>query len=109
MKKLFIMLFMMLSVVNSQEPTEIIPYRLVPSQDIGYGCWLDLEIVALPYGVVKGSKEEERIYEAIVKKETGENGFGFLMINNKQYVLMKIQVPEPFELQLSRDWDEEFE
>ena len=109
MKKLFIMLFMMLSVVNSQEPTEIIPYRLVPSQDIGYGCWLDLEIVALPYGVQKGSKEEERIYEAIVKKETGENGFGFLMINDKQYVLMKIQVPEPFELQLSRDWNEEFE
>ena len=109
MKKLFIMLFMMLSVVNSQEPTEIIPYRLVPSQDIGYGCWLDLEIVALPMGIKKGSKEEEKIYQAIVKKEIGENGFGFLTINNKQYVLMKIQVPEPFELQLSRDWNEEFE
>ena len=98
----------LLTIMFSQEPTEIIPYRLVPSQDIGYGCWLDLEIVAMPNGVKKGSISEQKIYEAIVKKEMGENGFSFLMINNKQYVLMKIQVPEPFELQLSRDWDEEF-
>ena len=98
----------LLTIMFSQEPNEIIPYRLVPSQDIGYGCWLDLEIVAMPNGVKKGSISEQKIYEAIVKKEMGENGFSFLMINNKQYVLMKIQVPEPFELQLSRDWDEEF-
>ena len=107
MKKLFIMLFMMLSVVNSQEPTEIIGYRLVPSMNPDYGCWLDLEIVSLPIGVKSGSMEEVKIYEAIVKKETGEEGFQFLTINDKQYLLMKIQVPEPFELQLSRDWNEE--
>ena len=104
----FVVGISLLTIMFSQEPTEIIPYRLVPSQDLGYGCWLDLEIVALPIGVVKGSDEENKILEAIVKKEIGENGFGFLTINNKQYVLMKIQVPEPFELQLSRDWNEEF-
>tara|TARA_A100001201_G_scaffold98685_1_gene85023 strand:+ start:1817 stop:2185 length:369 start_codon:yes stop_codon:yes gene_type:complete len=90
----------LLTIMFSQEPTEIIPYRLVPSQDIGYGCWLDLEIVAMPIGVEKGSDDEKKIYEAIVKKEMGENGFSFLTINNKQYVLMKIQVPEPFELEI---------
>jgi len=103
----FVVGISLLTIMFSQEPTEIIPYRLVPSQDIGYGCWLDLEIVALPIGVVKGSDEENKILEAIVKKEIGENGFQFLTINNKQYVLMKIQVPEPFELQLSRDWDDD--
>jgi len=104
----FVVGISLLTIMFSQEPTEIIPYRLVPSQDIGYGCWLDLEIVALPLGVVKGSDEENKILEATVKKEIGENGFGFLTINNKQYVLMKNQVPETFELRLSRDWNEEF-
>jgi hypothetical protein len=111
MKKLLIMLFIMLGMVYAQQPTEVIPYRLVPSQNPNYGCWLDLEIIALPYGVMRGSDAETKILDAIVLKEIGHvdgEGFGFLMINNKQYQLMKIQIPEPFELQLSRDWDEEF-
>ena len=96
----FVVGISLLTIMFSQEPTEIIPYRLVPSQDIGYGCWLDLEIVALPFGIEKNSKEEEKILEAIVKKETGDNGFEFIQINNKQYVLMKIQIPEPFNLEV---------
>lgn len=102
MKKLFIMLLMIFSISELKgQPTEIIPYRLVPSQDIGYGCWLDLEVVSLPYGVKSGSVEEEKIYRAIVKKEVGEIGFNdvFVVINNKSYVLLKIQVPETFDIE----------
>ena len=100
MKKLFIMLLMIFSISELKgQPTEIIPYRLVPSTHPDYGCWLDLEIVALPNGVNGGSVEEVKIYEAIVKKEIGENGFEFLQINNKQYVLIKIQVPETFDIE----------
>jgi len=112
MKKLLIMLFIMLGMVYAQQPTEVIPYRLVPSQNPNYGCWLDLEIIALPFGVMRGSDAETKILDAIVLKEIGHvDGegccVGFLTINDKQYQLMKIQIPEPFELQLSRDWDDE--
>ena len=102
MKKLFIMLLMIFSVSELKgQPTEIIPYRLVPSTHPDYGCWLDLEIVALPNGVNGGSVEEVKIYEAIVKKEVGEIGFNdvFVVINNKSYVLLKIQVPETFDIE----------
>ena len=72
MKKLFIMLLMIFSISELKgQPTEIIPYRLVPSTHPDYGCWLDLEVVSLPYGVEKGSIEETKIYEAIVKKKLG--------------------------------------
>ena len=64
MKKLFIMLLMIFSISELKgQPTEIIPYRLVPSTHPDYGCWFDLEIVALPNGVKLGSVEEEKIYE----------------------------------------------
>ena len=102
MKKLFIMLLMIFSVSELKgQPTEIIPYRLVPSTHPDYGCWLDLEVVSLPYGVKKGSDVETKIYEAIVKKETGEIGYNdtFVVINNKSYVLLKIQVPETFDIE----------
>ena len=102
MKKLFIMLLMIFSISELKgQPTEIIPYRLVPSAHPDYGCWFDLEIVALPNGVKLGSFEEEKIYRAIVKKEVGEIGFNdvFVVINNKSYVLLKIQVPETFDIE----------
>jgi hypothetical protein len=100
--KLLLML-LFVGVLHSQiHQTEIIPYRLVPSQAEGYGCWLDLEVIALPKGVEIGSDEEERIYRAIVKKEMGEIGWNeqYIMLNNKQYVLVKIQVPSPYGLEV---------
>ena len=100
--KLLLML-LFVGVLHSQiHQTEIIPYRLVPSTAAGYGCWLDLEVIALPKGVEIGSDEEERIYRAIVKKEMGEIGWNeqYIMLNNKQYVLVKIQVPSPYDLEI---------
>jgi hypothetical protein len=111
----FIVGISLLSVMFSQEPTEIIGYRVVPSMNSSYGCWMDLEIVSLPNGVERGSDEEEKIYQFIVKKEIGEIGWNqqYLILNNEQYVLVKIQVPTPFNIELnrelSRDWDEDLE
>tara|TARA_Y100000004_G_scaffold92360_1_gene103537 strand:- start:312 stop:761 length:450 start_codon:yes stop_codon:yes gene_type:complete len=78
--------------------TEIIPYRLVPSQDPGYGCWLEIELIGLPESIVKNEELVESLYRLVVQKETGEIGFNQdeFKWNNRNFVLVKIQVPSPY-------------
>ena len=47
-KKILVMFLFIMCFVRGQHQTEIIPYRLVPSQDIGYGCWLEIEFIGMP-------------------------------------------------------------
>ena len=78
--------------------TEIIPYRLVPSMDIGYGCWLEIEFI----GLVEKMRNDEELMDAlnrlVVMKETGEIGFHEedFKWNGVTYILVKIQVPSPY-------------
>lgn len=78
--------------------TEIIPYRLVPSQDIGYGCWLEIEFIGMPLTMRSDEELMDALYRLVVSKETGEIGFHEkdFKWNNKTYVLVKIQVPSPY-------------
>ena len=78
--------------------TEIIPYRLVPSQDEGYGCWLEIEFIGLPQSMLNDEELLDALNRLVVSKETGEIGFHErdFTRGGKQYVLVKIQVPSPY-------------
>ncbi len=81
--------------------TEIIPYRLVPSQNPMYGCWLEIELIGLPESILKNEELKETLYRLVVKKETGEIGFNQdeFRWNNRNFVLVKIQVPSPYSVE----------
>ena len=81
--------------------TEIIPYRLVPSQNPMYGCWLEIELIGLPESILKDEELTETLYRLVVQKETGEIGFNQdeFRWNNRNFVLVKIQVPSPYSVE----------
>ncbi len=81
--------------------TEIIPYRLVPSQNPMYGCWLEIELIGLPESILKDEELTESLYRLVVQKETGEIGFNQdeFRWNNRNFVLVKIQVPSPYSVE----------
>lgn len=81
--------------------TEIIPYRLVPSQNPMYGCWLEIELIGLPESILKNEELTESLYRLVVQKETGEIGFNQdeFKWNNRNFVLVKIQVPSPYSVE----------
>ena len=97
-KKILVMFLFILCFVRGQHTTEIIPYRLVPSQDIGYGCWLEIEFIGMPVHMRGDEELMDALYKLVVSKETGEIGFHErdFKWNNKTYVLVKIQVPSPY-------------
>ena len=78
--------------------TEIIPYRLVPSQDVGYGCWLEIEFIGLGEKMRGDEELLDALNRLVVMKETGEIGFNEedFKWNNVTYILVKIQVPSPY-------------
>ena len=81
--------------------TEIIPYRLVPSQNPMYGCWLEIELIGLPESILKDEELTETLYRLVVQKETGEIGFNQdeFKWNGRNFVLVKIQVPSPYSVE----------
>ena len=104
-KVLLISVFLTMNVLYSQEKqtnTEIIPYRLVPSSVIGYGCHLEIELIGLLDEVQSNKRLLESIYRGIVNKEIGLIGWNEMELfdanNNRHYVLVKIQVPSPLEI-----------
>lgn len=105
-KVLLISVFLTMNVLYSQEKqtnTEIIPYRLVPSSDIGYGCHLEIQLIGLLDEVQMNERLMESIYRGIVNKEIGLIGWNeselFDEVMNRHYVLVKIQVPSPLEIE----------
>lgn len=105
-KVLLISVFLTMNVLYSQEKqtnTEIIPYRLVPSSDIGYGCHLEIQLIGLLDEVQMNERLLESIYRGIVNKEIGLIGWNeselFDEVMNRHYVLVKIQVPSPLEIE----------
>ena len=92
--------FLFMSPTNGQQihTTEIIPYRLVPSQDAGYRCWLEIEFIGLPQSMMQDEELLDALNRLVVSKETGEIGFHEREFKrgNKSYVLVKIQVPSPY-------------
>ena len=94
-----LLMFLFVGVLRSQtHQTEIIPYRLVPSQDEGYGCWLEIEFIGLPQSMLQDEELLDALNRLVVSKETGEIGFHERAFkwNGKTYVLVKIQVPSPY-------------
>lgn len=92
--------FLFMSPTNGQQihTTEIIPYRLVPSQAEGYGCWLEIEFIGLPESMMRDEELLDALNRLVVSKETGEIGFHEREFKrgSKSYVLVKIQVPSPY-------------
>ena len=86
--------FLFVSKLNGQVTTELIPYRLVPSQAIGYGCWLEVEFIGLPQSMHNDEEMMDMLNRLVVMKETGEIGFNErdFRRNGKNYILVKIQV-----------------
>ena len=94
-----LLMFLFVGVLRSQtHQTEIIPYRLVPSQAEGYGCWLEIEFIGLPQSMIDNEELMDTLQRLVVSKETGEIGFHErdFTRGGKQYVLVKIQVPSPY-------------
>ena len=70
-----LLMFLFVGVLRSQtHQTEIIPYRLVPSQDEGYGCWLEIEFIGLPQSMLN----DEELLDALNR------------------LVVRIQVPSPY-------------
>lgn len=96
--------FLFVGKLNGQVTTELIPYRLVPSQDIGYGCWLEVEFIGLPLSMHNDEEVMDMLNRLVVMKETGEIGFNErdFKRNGKNYILVKIQVPSPYNVEPRR-------
>jgi len=92
--------FLFVSKLNGQVTTELIPYRLVPSGAMGYGCWLEVEFIGLPESMHGDDEVMDMLNRLVVQKETGEIGFNErdFRRNGKNYILVKIQVPSPYDV-----------
>jgi hypothetical protein len=92
--------FLFVSKLNGQVTTELIPYRLVPSGAMGYGCWLEVEFIGLPQSMHGDEEVMDMLNRLVVQKETGEIGFNErdFRRNGKNYILVKIQVPSPYDV-----------
>ena len=92
--------FLFVSKLNGQVTTELIPYRLVPSGAMGYGCWLEVEFIGLPESMHGDEEVMDMLNRLVVQKETGEIGFNErdFRRNGKNYILVKIQVPSPYDV-----------
>lgn len=92
--------FLFVSKLNGQVTTELIPYRLVPSGAMGYGCWLEVEFIGLPQSMHGDDEVMDMLNRLVVQKETGEIGFNErdFRRNGKNYILVKIQVPSPYDV-----------
>ena len=93
--------FLFVSKLNGQVTTELIPYRLVPSEAMGYGCWLEVEFIGLPKSMHGDEELIDMLNRMVVQKETGEIGFNErdFRRGDKWYVLVKIQVPSPYNVE----------
>lgn len=90
---IFITLIVCGSSLRGQQLPEIVPYRLVPSQD--YGCWLEIEIVEpvksqntylLHREEVIDILKERAVYEEINPMERSQ----IFSIDDKTYYLVRI-------------------
>lgn len=100
---LVMMTFLFIGKLHGQQ-TELIPYRLVPSQDMGYGCWLEIEFIGLSESMRGDEETMDMLSRLVVQKETGEIGFNErdFRRNGKNYILVKIQVPSPYDVEPRR-------
>jgi len=100
---LVMMTFLFIGKLHGQQ-TELIPYRLVPSQDVGYGCWLEIEFIGLPESLRNDEEIMDMLNRLVVQRETGEIGFHErdFRRGGKNYILVKIQVPSPYDVEPRR-------
>ncbi len=79
--------------VWGQELPEIVPYRLVPSQD--YGCWLEIEIVEPVNAQYTYQTHREEILEILMERAAYEEinpmeRSQMFSIDGKTYYLVRI-------------------
>ena len=67
--------------------TEIIPYRIVPSDNPLYGCWSELEVIWPEY---LSYEIQERLTITIVNQELHHDIPDYVEINDKHYYMMKL-------------------
>ena len=79
--------------VNQTRP-EIIPYRLVPSQAMGYGCWLEIEViwgVEFQQDTWQNQVMKVIIMERVVFEETNTWATNdIFQIDDKEYLLLRL-------------------
>ena len=82
-----------IDLVWGQELPEIVPYRLVPSQD--YGCWLEIEIVEPVNAQYTYQTHREEILEILMERAAYEEinpmeRSQMFSIDDKTYYLVRI-------------------
>ena len=96
MKQLIISILILLGIGFSQEPpslrqVEIIPYRIYPTSHPTMGCWSELEMM----GESMMSEEvRDKLIDEIIKVELFHEVPQYVMIQNKQYFLMRLPISE---------------
>ena len=84
---------------------EVVPYSMVLSEAVGYGCWLEIEIIE-PISIKHlDQRTREEIKELLIKRAAFEEinpteRNGIFTIDNKAYYMVKI----PSEM-WGPDWD----
>jgi hypothetical protein len=66
---------------------EIIPYRIVPSDNPLYGCWSELEVIWPEY---LSNENREKLSITIINQELHNDIPDYVEIGNKHYYMMKL-------------------
>ena len=67
--------------------TEIIPYRIVPSDNPLYGCWSELDVIWPEY---INDEIKERLSITIINQELHQDIPDYVEINDTHYYMMKL-------------------
>lgn len=67
--------------------TEIIPYRIVPSDNPLYGCWSELDVIWPDY---LSLENRDKLSITIINQELHQDIPDYVEIGNKHYYMMKL-------------------
>ena len=92
---IIIFLLVCVSPLRGQQLPEIVPYRLVPSQDYGYGCWLEIEIIEPVKTKYTYQIQREEVMEILMERAAFEEinpmeRSQIFSIDNKTYYLVRL-------------------
>ena len=96
--KYSLVILMLLGSLNSQNndyltpnQIEIVPYRIIPSNDPSYGCWSEVELISVLN--IRNEIREQLIHE-IIKIELYREVSEYIKIENKSYYLLRLPINE---------------
>lgn len=70
-------------------PVEIIPYRIIPSDNPYYGCWSELDVM---WSEHHSEELKERLLITIVNQELHQDIPDYVDIGGKSYYMIKLPI-----------------